>query len=137
MSWDASLYCNACGHCIGDWNFTHNTSVMIYSVLAEASYELPASTLECWGLPRDADGKLTHYPDGHGTVAWWEHLDGMTGPEGAAYLDLIVTRLEANPVRFRAMNPENGWGSYDTLLKTLREMRAAVPEAPCEWRASG
>lgn len=84
-----------------------------------------------------SEGDWNYHPDGHGTVAWWEHLDGMTGPEGAAYLDVIVRGLEADPARFRQMNPPNGWGNYDDLLELLRKMRGAVPEWPTTWSASG
>lgn len=135
MSWDASLHDDR-GHSEGDWGFTHNTSPMIYAVLEDAGYELPASTRECYARPM-VDGKLTHYPNGHGTITWWDQLDGMTGPEGAAYLDLIVRGLTADPERFRAMNPSNGWGNYDDLVRVLTEMRDAVPEWPTEWSTSG
>jgi len=118
MSWDASLECGCCGHDLIDRNYTHNTSRMIYGALQDAGVVLPN-------------------PDGHGTVAWWGHLNGMTGPEGAAYLDAILTHLAKDPGRYRAMNPENGWGNYDDLVTVLTEMRDAVPEHPTAWRASG
>ena len=119
MSWDAWLTDDR-GHTEGDWNFTHNTSCMIYAVLKDALGELPPD------------------PEESGTtVRWWEHLNGMSGPEGAAYLHAIITGLEADPDRFRAMNPENGWGNYDDLVKVLRDMRDRVPEWPTTWSASG
>lgn len=135
MSWDAHLVDDR-GHTEGDWNYTHNTSCMIYAVLADADVELPASTRACSVYDRETE-TWTRHPNGHGTVAWWEHLDGMTGPEGAAYLDTILRGLEADPDRFRAMNPENGWGNYDDLVKLLTEMRNSVPEWPTTWSASG
>ena len=67
----------------------------------------------------------------------WSQLDGLPGPEGAALLDVIVKGLELEPARFRAMNPENGWGDYDSFVARLREMRAAVPEWPCKWKVWG
>lgn len=136
MSWDAHLEDDR-GHVEGDWNYTHNTSCMFYAVIREAGIDLPHDPTPCWSLPRTDDGKLTHYPNGRGSISWWKHLDGMSGPEGAAYLNTIIVGMEADPERFRAMNPENGWGDYDSVLDVLREMRAAVPEWPTTWHASG
>lgn len=135
MSWDAWLTDDR-GHDEGDWNYTHNTSGMIYAVLTDAGVVLPNSTRPCKWLDR-ATGEWHDAPEGHGTIPWWEHLNGMSGPDGAAYLDTIIRGLEAEPDRFREMNPENGWGDYDTLVKVLTEMRNRVPEWPCTWGASG
>lgn len=135
MSWDAYLTDDR-GHEEGWWNYTHNCSGMIHAVLDDSAVELPPDTRPCRWLDRET-GEWHDAPNGHGTISWWAHLDGMSGPEGAGYLHIIITGLEADPDRFRAMNPENGWGDYDSLLKTLRAMRAAVPEWPCTWGASG
>lgn len=134
MSWDASLsavtevtHCPDCGHElekprrekseIGWWNYTHNTSRMIYDALAGAGIELTEDE------------------------SWWRRLCGMCGTEGRDYLAAIVRQLECDAPRYRAMNPPNGWGSYDGphgLLAVLREMRDAVPEdVASEWHASG
>lgn len=133
MSWDATLTDDR-GHEDGSWNHTHNTSRMIYAVLEDAGVKLPDSTRPCSRLE---NGEWVSYPDGYGTIAWWEHLDGMSGIMGATFLRVIVTGLEADPERFRKMNPENGWGDYDGLLVVLREMLDAVPEWPTTWSASG
>lgn len=150
MSWDASLVvsevvdCPTCGkpgHTtlteVCDVNYTHNTSKMIYAVLDDAGVVLPVSTRPCRAYDRET-GVWTDYPNGHGTIPWWEHLDGMTATQGADYLGVIIAGLAAEPGRFRAMNPENGWGDYDSLLGVLREMRQATQEHPeGEWQASG
>ena len=107
MSWDASLVDDR-GQTIGDWNFTHNTSVMIYSALADGV-----------------------------SSPWWARLSGLSGPEGAEFLHRIIRCLEADPELFRGMNPGNGWGNYDALVATLTTMRNAVPEWPTTWHASG
>jgi hypothetical protein len=54
-----------------------------------------------------------------------------------AFLDRIITGLEADPTRFRAMNPDNGWGNYDQFLALLKKMRDAIPEWPTVWSVSG
>jgi hypothetical protein len=134
MSWDATLYavtevrnCTECGHeldkprreesVIDDWNYTSNVSPMIYRALEGA------------GIALDTE------------EGWWQHLSGMSGPEGRDYLAAIIAQLEAGPERFRAMNPPNGWGCYDGphgVLGVLRKMRDAVPEGEASaWHVSG
>jgi hypothetical protein len=77
MSWDASFGGRS-------WNYTHNTSIMIYVVLKEVK-EWPKG----WG-ERDR--------------SWWKILDGMTAKTAKIYLSLIIEGLEKEPERFRAMN---------------------------------
>lgn len=113
MSWDAHLLCDGCG---GDdfsrsWNYTHNTSRMANTALVK---------------------QLGEQPD-----TWWAVLNGMTGPDGAKMLDLIIGAMEAEPPVYIAMEPENGWGSYKDFLATLKSMRDAVPEYPTHWHTSG
>lgn len=122
MSWDATLKDDR-GHIEGDWNFTHNTNGMIAAALHIQTGEAVAM----------CDGPL-------GPVigpAWWKLLDGKSGPDGAALLDRIIRGLEADPDLYRAMNPDNGWGDYDRLVKVLTDMRDAVPEWPTQWETSG
>ena len=134
MSWDATLYrvvkvdhCPDCGHELspprteeselGWWNTTHNVAPMIYRALEAA------------GIPLAKE------------ETWWQRFSGMTAGEGREYLSAVIVQLEADPERFQAMNPPNGWGSYDGLLEVLREMRDASAEAAGDgeavWHASG
>lgn len=122
MSWTAYLTDDR-GHEEGDWNYTHNTNRMIAQALEDCEVE---QVPECGGSLGKAIGP-----------AWWYRLDGATGPDGAKYLDAIVSSLESRPEKYRAMNPDNGWGSYDSLLGVLREMRDRVPDGPTTWRAHG
>lgn len=41
-----------------------------------------------------------------------------------------LTRLEAEPERFKRYNPSNGWGTYDGLVRLVREYLAACQEHP-------
>ena len=120
MSWDADLIDDR-GHYEGEWNYTHNCNGMANAVLYP-DYEQQTVFDEVF--------RSTH-------PSWWKVLDGKTGPEGAAFLDSIIRGLESDPERFRAMNPENGWGDYDSFVKVLTSMRDAVPEWPTTWAASG
>lgn len=125
MSWDASLNCDACGHTVAEQNYTHNTNGMANAVL-DPDY-LQRSTFE----------EVFRTGDKPPSVSWWKQLDGSSGPDGAALLARIVEGLEAEPERFRLMNPDNGWGDYDGLIEALRAMRDAVPEYPTTWSVWG
>ena len=54
----------------------------------------------------------------------------VSGADGAKLLARIVDGLRAEPDRFRALNPANGWGNYDDFVSLLEERRAAVPAGP-------
>jgi hypothetical protein len=55
---------------------------------------------------------------------------GKPASECIPSLRAAVAAMEADPAKYKAMNPENGWGSYDSLLPALREMLAAFESAP-------
>lgn len=120
MSWDAYLMDDR-GHYDGEWNFTHNCNGMANAVIY-SDYEQQRVFDEVFRPLHES---------------WWKRLDGMSGPEGVVFLDGIIRGLEAEPERFRALNPENGWGDYDSFLQVLREMRTAVPEWPTTWIVHG
>lgn len=122
MSWDAYLEDDR-GHIELDQNYTHNTNNMIAAALVVTGQEEPP---QCDGPLGPAIG-----------AAWWYRLNGLSGPDGAQYIDHILAGLRSDPDRFRAMNPNNGWGDYDTLMTVLEKMRDAVPEWPTTWRVSG
>lgn len=108
MSWDAYLECDCCGH----------------SVITEQNY-----THNTNGMINEALGAGEH---------WLDRLHGASREDGVALLDAIIEGLEADPERFRAMNPPNGWGSYDSLLRILQVMRdqAANIETASTWSVS-
>lgn len=120
MSWDADFDG-------GSWNYTHNTNAMIAAAL-EAVTGAKTPELEDHPLAKVIG------------PTWYKRLDGLNGREGADLLAAIITGLEADPDRYRAMNPENGWGSYDGVLTVLKEMREASGRACCDvrkWSVSG
>ena len=41
-----------------------------------------------------------------------------------------IAKMEADPQKFIAMNPENGWGSYETFLPWLKRYLDACEENP-------
>jgi hypothetical protein len=110
VSWDATLIDDR-GHVEFDVNYTHNCNGMANAVLNEDASET-----------------------GH---SWWRELDQKNGLESVGFLNRIISGLEADPHRFRAMNPDNGWGDYDSFLALLKRMRDAVPAWPTAWSVSG
>jgi hypothetical protein len=45
-------------------------------------------------------------------------------------LQLGIALMEANPERFRAMDAENGWGTYDQFVPWLKQLLTACREYP-------
>lgn len=109
MSWDVDLIDTNTNQVIKDWNYTHNTNGMIRVVLEEANWNFN----------------------------WWRDMMNLDGAQGAATLDKIIRGLEADPMRFDQMNPANGWGSRESLVAVLTDMRNSVPERPCHWEVWG
>lgn len=138
MSWDAILY-DTDEHMFGQWNYTHNTNGMIDCFIQEsADLDKMIERSADWWERRDRFDRAEEYRKKR-HVSWWMALDRMTGPEGRDFLDRCIKVLEADPERFRAMNPENGWGNYEGLLDVLRQMRNAVPtyDTPTKWVVHG
>ncbi len=110
MSLDVSLYETLpCPHCAGpvasrhrvhEANITHNIAPMAKEA---GIYE------------------ATWHPDEYGIE---------TAAQVAAVLRPGLERLLAEPARFRALNPSNGWGSYDGLVGFVEKYLAACEDSP-------
>ena len=123
MSWDAALRDDR-GHVEGEWNYTHNCNRMANLAL-DASYEQMTVGREVLMPPPEHR-------------SWWKQLDGLSGAAGAELLGRIVTAMEAEPERYRALNPDNGWGDFDSFLTVLREMhKSSCVEWPTVWSVDG
>lgn len=62
-------------------------------------------------------------------------IDGLTGKQSIPILEQVISALEKSPEKFKAMNPENGWGSYDGFLQFLKELLAGAIKSPaCRWK---
>ena len=49
-------------------------------------------------------------------------LDGKKCNEVIPLLRKGILEMEANPAMYKAMNPKNGWGNYESALKFLEEI---------------
>ncbi len=125
MSWNAYLIAETLdghGFAVADFNYTHNCNRMAAHVLRTHGQDVA----HAW-----FDG------DREGTQ-WWMALDGMTGKESLVFFDTIIGGLVEAPALFREMNPENGWGDYDSFLARLAQMQNVAAEHPsATWRTNG
>jgi hypothetical protein len=65
-----------------------------------------------------------------GLEAWPYRVDGWKAKYLARRLREVVATLEYEPERFIAMNPDNGWGSYASLVPVLKELLGACERFP-------
>lgn len=64
-------------------------------------------------------------------------IEGLTGEQSIEILSDVIGKLDSDPKRFYAMQPENKWGSYPSFLKWLISLKAAALEhQDMVWRAS-
>lgn len=56
----------------------------------------------------------------------WSDLLGMPAKEAGEHILSVLDYMAEEPEKWRAMNPSNGWGSYDSCLQD--RMRAFAEE---------
>lgn len=54
----------------------------------------------------------------------------MEAWRAAHHLRRGIAAMEVDPDSYRTLNPENGWGDFDSQLVALRELLAACEQAP-------
>jgi hypothetical protein len=114
MSWDADFHVTVDNQDIilCNWNHTHNTNKMIEAATEDTKHYYKLNNKN-----------------------WWDMIQSRNG---AAYLHELLFALEQNPTKYRAMNPRNGWGNYDSLLPTFRKMAAKATLFPSgHWNING
>jgi hypothetical protein len=61
----------------------------------------------------------------------WPNRKAMpTAADIIGPLEYGLARLKANPEKYRKLNPENGWGDYEGLVKFVEEYLTACRENP-------
>lgn len=123
MSWSAYLL-GLPGGSVGEWSYTHNCNQMANEILhPDENTDLPV---------------MHEVLFNKSFVSWWAMLDGLTGLQGRDMLTFVVKALEEDPEHFSSMNPSNKWGDYYSFVRTLSEMRDAVPkDYPTRWSVDG
>lgn len=59
-------------------------------------------------------------------VDWVYTLDGLKVKDTIPQFEMMLENLKADPERYIAMNPPNGWGDYNSLVAIWEEI---IPEA--------
>jgi hypothetical protein len=59
-----------------------------------------------------------------------EELGIIRGRDLVPLLEEGLEKLLRNPEKFQALNPENGWGSYEGLVRFVRRYLAACKDHP-------
>lgn len=57
-------------------------------------------------------------------------LNGMKCKDAVPVLNRAIDDLIENKEEYEKLNPKNGWGSYEGLLKSLKSLRIACLENP-------
>jgi microcompartment protein CcmK/EutM len=123
VSWDACLYIDVAGEklLVGEWNYTHNCNQMMASALEDVGAELE-----------------DHWLIGHMGKSWFKALNGRSGAVGAEVLKIIRDAFAKEPDRFRAMDPPNGWGNFNSVRWIIADMLAASRRFPSgTWWTGG
>ena len=64
-------------------------------------------------------------------------IDGLTGEQSLPLLEQCADEMRKRPADFIKLNPENGWGSYDTFLEAIDRLIVFAKNYPkCIWKAS-
>lgn len=58
----------------------------------------------------------------------FKKLNGMNCMEALPILNNAIADLIEHKEEYVKLNPDNGWGSYDELLKLLKDMRSCCEE---------
>lgn len=91
-------------------NITHNLGTMAQAVVVDPDKDIPLTLYDVLWRPEEHDLMLAH-----------EIVD---------YLDLGWNMLMAEPEKYKAFNPENGWGSYEGLCDFVYHYRNACWDNP-------
>ena len=57
-------------------------------------------------------------------------LNGVNAQVASLALATVIDRMADDPSGYRALNPANGWGDYDTFLGRLRDLREHLLTVP-------
>ena len=102
---------------------------MIWDVWMEidAGGENPAEVAECGNMTWNVSPM---YYDALELEHGIRGLDGMDGQSALKHLNKAISKMVRNAEKYRVMNPENGWGNYDSALHFLEVIRNSCVKNP-------
>ena len=59
-----------------------------------------------------------------------EKLDGLSSKKALPIVKKAIKDMEDNKEEYKKLNPPNGWGSYDGLLRDLRNLKKSGEQIP-------
>jgi hypothetical protein len=68
------------------------------------------------------------YPGAAGMI----HIEGMTGRQSLKILHYALNELLNDPEKFKLLNPENGWGSYQGFINYIERL-IELAETNSNW----
>src|SRR4051812_46075723 len=57
-------------------------------------------------------------------------ISDKAGSDCIPLIESAIAKMKAEPEKYRAMNPKNGWGDYDGALRTLEGLIEWCRKAP-------
>jgi hypothetical protein len=60
----------------------------------------------------------------------WKDFIGMRAGDAGPIWQSVVDVLRADPDKYRAMNPPNGWGTYEGAVEVIAALAAACSRYP-------
>lgn len=98
-------------------NITHNLTRMAHEAGIYQALWRPGELLDPTTAARIREAeKVGNYHDAGGAFELERSLPTVTGRDLIAPLESGLALLRSDPERFKAFNPENGWGDYDALV---------------------
>lgn len=94
---------------------------------------------KCPTCGHDPSGAETYFSANHtsNTAGMWRHagcdiaeFDGKLASELGASLKVAIDAMRANPGLYKPMEPDNGWGTYESTLKFMINVLLACESNP-------
>ena len=109
---------------VGEWNWRHpEGKIVAHKGIEDAPVVFNSRiTANLYPMAKEA---------GLGDCLWDHYKMGITRPRDLVkHLEKGLQVLLEDPKRFKALNPENGWGTYETLVRFVTEYLKACVEYP-------
>lgn len=121
--------CDPEGGELHHWDVTYNLNPMLW----EAGWRWPSgksrSTLAVVTTARFGD-RTAPLDSTEMTVWSSDIMQGLRAGDIGEKVLAVITNLKADPDRYRSMNPPNGWGDYDGLVREFESFLQAIEAHP-------